>query len=179
MKLVGWSLIFFVEDSTFWGEIAKSRDVDSSLTTASYSWRTFSMAWWTKKGKMPCHPFCQIESTYVGCGMDSKSLVGKLYFLTNVCISLIEMNVILVIVDIQNIHENKNMTLNLRKLLTIVDDLFDLKWLIIWNIHMNIHIVPLYVVSFKLNPNWHNKFLHLYMDISWWGNYISDFYIMS
>ncbi len=39
-------------------------------------------------------------------------LISKLYFLTNeiVCILLIKMNVILVIVDIQNIHENKNMT---------------------------------------------------------------------
>jgi hypothetical protein len=39
-------------------------------------------------------------------------IVGELYFLTNeiVCILLIEMNVILVIVDIQDIHENKNMT---------------------------------------------------------------------
>jgi hypothetical protein len=75
------------------------------------------------------------------------------------------MNVILVIVDIQNIHENKSMTWNLQKLLAIVYYLFDHKWLIIWSIHMNIHIVPLYVVTFKLNPKWHNKFLHLYMDI--------------
>jgi hypothetical protein len=39
-------------------------------------------------------------------------LIGRLYFLTYeiVCISLIEMNVILVVVDIQDIHENKNMT---------------------------------------------------------------------
>jgi hypothetical protein len=99
-------------------------------------------------------------------------LISKLYFLTNeiVCILLIKMNVILVIVDIQNIHENKNMTWNLRKLLTIVDDLSDPKWLIIWSIHMNTHIILLYVVNFKLNPKWHNKYLHLYMDISWWGN---------
>jgi hypothetical protein len=76
------------------------------------------------------------------------------------------MNVILVVVDIQDIHENKSMTWNLQKLLTIVDDLFDPKRLIIWNIYMNIHIVPLYVVSFKLNPKSHNKFLHLYMDTS-------------
>jgi hypothetical protein len=96
------------------------------------------------------------------------SLVGRLYFLTYeiVCISFSEMNVILVIVDIQNIHENKSMIWNLQKLLAIVNDLFDHKWLIIWNIHMNTHIVPLYVVTFKLNPKWHNKFLHLYMDIS-------------
>jgi hypothetical protein len=33
------------------------------------------------------------------------------------------MNVILVIVDIQDIHEDKNMTWNLQKLLAIVDDL--------------------------------------------------------
>jgi hypothetical protein len=89
------------------------------------------------------------------------------------------MNVILVIVDIQDIHENKNMTWNLWKLLAIVDDMSDPKLLIIWSIHMNTHIVPLYVVNFKLNPKWHNKFLHLYMDISWWGNYISDFYIIA
>jgi hypothetical protein len=46
----------------------------------------------------------------------------------------------------------------------------DHKWLIIWGVHMNIHIVPFYVVSFKLNPKWHNKFPHLYMDIFWQGN---------
>jgi hypothetical protein len=87
-----------------------------------------------------------------------------------VCILLIKMNVILVVVDIQDIHENKNMTWNLQKLLAFVDDLSNPKWLIIWSIHMNIHIVFIYVVSFKLNPKWHNKFLHLYMDTSWWGN---------
>jgi hypothetical protein len=40
------------------------------------------------------------------------SFVSRLYFLMDeiVCISLIEMNVILVVVDIQNIHENKSMT---------------------------------------------------------------------
>jgi hypothetical protein len=99
-------------------------------------------------------------------------LLGILYFLTNetICILLIEMNVNLVIVHILDIHENKIMTWNLQKLLAIVDDLSNLKWLIISNIHMNTHILPLYVVSFKLNPKWHNKFLHLYMDISWWGN---------
>jgi hypothetical protein len=80
------------------------------------------------------------------------------------------MNVILVIVDIQNIHENKNMIWNLWKLLVIIGDLYDPKWLIIRSTHMNTHIVPLYVVSFKLNPKWHNKFLHLYMDTSWWRN---------
>jgi hypothetical protein len=76
----------------------------------------------------------------------------------SVCISLIEMNVILVIVETQNIHENKNMTWNLQKNLAIVDDMSDLKRLIIWSIHMNIHIVDLYVVNFKLNLKWHNKF---------------------
>jgi hypothetical protein len=97
------------------------------------------------------------------------SFVSRLYFLMDeiVCISLIEMNVILVVVDIQNIHENKSMTWNFQKLLAIVDDFSNHKWLIIWSIHMNTHIVPLYVVSFKLNMKWHNKFLHLYMDISW------------
>jgi hypothetical protein len=80
------------------------------------------------------------------------------------------MNVILVVVDIQYIHENKNMTWNLQKMLTIVDETSNPKWLIIWGTHMNIHIVPLYVISFKLYPKWHNKFLHLYMDTSWRGN---------
>jgi hypothetical protein len=83
-----------------------------------------------------------------------------------ICILFIEMNVILVIID----HENKNMTWNLRKLLAIVNDLFDLKWLIIWSTYVHTHIVPFYVVSFKLNPKWHNKFLHLYLDTSWWRN---------
>jgi hypothetical protein len=93
------------------------------------------------------------------------SLVGSLYFLTDetVCILLIKMNVILVVVDIQDIHENKSMTWNLQKMLTIVVDLFDHKWLIIWSLHMNTHIVPLYMVSFKLKRRWHNKFMHLYI----------------
>jgi len=58
------------------------------------------------------------------------SRVGRLYFLTDeiVYISLIEMNVILVIVDIQNIHENKSMTWNFfQKLLAIIDDFSDHK----------------------------------------------------
>ncbi|KAH9549939.1 hypothetical protein CY35_10G046200 [Sphagnum magellanicum] len=40
------------------------------------------------------------------------SLVRGLYFLTDetVCISFVEMNVILFVVDIQNIHKNKSMT---------------------------------------------------------------------
>ncbi|CAK9227198.1 unnamed protein product [Sphagnum troendelagicum] len=45
---------------------------------------------------------------------------------------------------------------------TGVDDLSDPKRLIIWSTHMNTHILPLYVVSFKLSPKWHSKFLHLY-----------------
>ncbi len=122
----------------------------------------------TKKGKIPYHCFCQTQIHTFEVVWIQSSLVGRLYFLTYeiVCISFSEMNVILVIVDIQNIHENKSMIWNLQKLLAIVNDLFDHKWLIIWNIHMNTHIVPLYVVTFKLNPKWHNKFLHLYMDIS-------------
>jgi hypothetical protein len=63
------------------------------------------------------------------------------------------MNGILVVVDIQDIHESKNMTWNLQKILAIVDDLFDHKWLIIWNTHTNTHIVPLYVVNFKFLSN--------------------------
>jgi hypothetical protein len=63
------------------------------------------------------------------------------------------MNGILVVVDIQDIHESKSTTWNLQKNLAIVDDLFDHKWLIIWNIHMNTHIVPLYVVNFKFLSN--------------------------
>jgi len=99
-------------------------------------------------------------------------LVGRLYFLMDetIYISFIEMNVIMVIVDIQDIHENESMTWNLQKLLAIVDDQSNPKWLIIWSTHMNTHIVPLYVVSFKLNLQWHNKFLHLYMDTFWWRN---------
>jgi hypothetical protein len=48
---------------------------------------------------------------------------------------------------------------------TGVDDLSDPKRLIIWSTHMNTHILPLYVVSFKLSPKWHSKFLHLYMTV--------------
>jgi hypothetical protein len=56
-------------------------------------------------------------------------LVNRLYFLTDeiVCILDFEMNVILIIFDIQNIHENKSMTQNLGKLLTIVNDMSDPK----------------------------------------------------
>jgi hypothetical protein len=61
------------------------------------------------------------------------------------------MNVILVIVDIQDIHENKSMTWNLQKLLAIINDFSNPKWIIIWSIDMNTHIVPFYVVNFKLN----------------------------
>jgi hypothetical protein len=63
------------------------------------------------------------------------------------------MNVILVVVNIQDIHESKSMTWNLQKNLAIVDDLSDHKWLIIWNTYMNTHIVPLYVVNFKFLLN--------------------------
>ncbi|CAK9877113.1 unnamed protein product [Sphagnum jensenii] len=40
---------------------------------------------------------------------------------------------------------------------TGVDDLSDPKRLIIWSTHMNTHILPLYVVSFKLSPKWHKE----------------------
>jgi hypothetical protein len=38
---------------------------------------------------------------------------------------------------------------------TGVDDLFAPKRLIVWSTHMNTHILPLYAVSFKLSPKWH------------------------
>uniref|UniRef100_A0A7I4D572 Poly [ADP-ribose] polymerase n=1 Tax=Physcomitrium patens TaxID=3218 RepID=A0A7I4D572_PHYPA len=38
---------------------------------------------------------------------------------------------------------------------TGVDDLVSPKRLIVWSTHMNTHILPLYVVSFKLPPLWH------------------------
>jgi hypothetical protein len=37
---------------------------------------------------------------------------------------------------------------------TGADDLFAPKRLIVWSTHMNTHILPLYVVSFKLAPRW-------------------------
>lgn len=40
---------------------------------------------------------------------------------------------------------------------TGVDDLHAPKRLIVWSTHMNTHILPLYVVSFKLPPRWHRK----------------------
>lgn len=40
---------------------------------------------------------------------------------------------------------------------TGVDDLLAPKRLIVWSTHMNTHILPLYVVSFKLPPRWHRK----------------------
>jgi hypothetical protein len=55
------------------------------------------------------------------------------------------------------------------KFAKIVSNMSDPKWVIIWTTHMNTRIVPFYVVSFKLNPKWHNKFLHLYMDIFYEG----------
>jgi hypothetical protein len=39
---------------------------------------------------------------------------------------------------------------------TGVDDLFAPKRLIVWSTHMNTHILPLYAVSFKLSPKWHD-----------------------
>jgi hypothetical protein len=38
---------------------------------------------------------------------------------------------------------------------TGVDDLVNPKRLIVWSTHMNTHILPLYVVSFRLPPRWH------------------------
>ncbi|XP_024365368.1 inactive poly [ADP-ribose] polymerase RCD1 [Physcomitrium patens] len=38
---------------------------------------------------------------------------------------------------------------------TGVDDINSPKRLIVWSTHMNTHILPLYVVSFKLPPKWH------------------------
>jgi hypothetical protein len=48
------------------------------------------------------------------------SFVGRLYFFMDeiVCISHIEMNVILVVVDIQNIHENKKHDLKFSKIIS-------------------------------------------------------------
>lgn len=43
---------------------------------------------------------------------------------------------------------------------TGVDDLVSPKRLIVWSTHMNTHILPLYVVSFKLPPLWHSKYHH-------------------
>jgi hypothetical protein len=108
------------------------------------------------KRKVRCHVilFVKLKVHTFEVVWPQSPLIGRLYFSMHetICISLIEMNVILVIVDIQDIHKNKNMTWNLQKMLVIVNDMFDPKWLIILSIHMNTHIVPLYVVSFKLNP---------------------------
>jgi hypothetical protein len=46
---------------------------------------------------------------------------------------------------------------------TGADDLFAPKRLIVWSTHMNTHILPLYVVSFKLAPRWRGKSLHQHM----------------
>jgi hypothetical protein len=43
---------------------------------------------------------------------------------------------------------------------TGADDLFAPKRLIVWSTHMNTHILPLYVVRFKLSPKWHGMLLH-------------------
>lgn len=43
---------------------------------------------------------------------------------------------------------------------TGVDDLVSPRRLIVWSTHMNTHILPLYVVSFRLPPRWHRKFHH-------------------
>lgn len=43
---------------------------------------------------------------------------------------------------------------------TGVDDLVSPRRLIVWSTHMNTHILPLYVVSFRLPPSWHRKFRH-------------------
>jgi hypothetical protein len=66
----------------------------------------------TKKGKIPYILFVKLKVHTFEVIWIQSSLVGRLCFLTDetVCISLIEMDVILVVVDIQNIHENKNMT---------------------------------------------------------------------
>lgn len=44
---------------------------------------------------------------------------------------------------------------------TGVDDLLSPKRLIVWSTHMNTHILPVYVVSFKLPCRWHGKHSHL------------------
>jgi hypothetical protein len=44
---------------------------------------------------------------------------------------------------------------------TGVDDLLAPKRLIVWSTHMNTHILPLYVVSFKLPPRWHRMMTEL------------------
>ncbi len=110
-----------------------------------------------RQRKVRCHIilFVKLKVHMFEVVWTQSSLVGKLYFLTDetICISLFEMNLILVVVDIQDIHENKSMTWNLQKILAIVDDLSDHKWLIMWNTHMNTHIVPLYVVNFKFLSN--------------------------
>jgi hypothetical protein len=46
---------------------------------------------------------------------------------------------------------------------TGADDLFAPKRLIVWSTHMNTHILPLHVVSFKLAPRWRGKSLHQHM----------------
>jgi len=43
---------------------------------------------------------------------------------------------------------------------TGADDLLAPKRLIVWSTHMNTHILPLYVVRFKLSPKWHGMLLH-------------------
>ncbi len=48
---------------------------------------------------------------------------------------------------------------------TGADDLFAPKQLIVWSTHMNTHILPLYVVRFKLSPKWHSMLLH-WLDFS-------------
>ncbi|CAK9267787.1 unnamed protein product [Sphagnum jensenii] len=40
---------------------------------------------------------------------------------------------------------------------TGADDLSAPKRLIVWSTHMNTHILPLYAVSFKLSPKWHEE----------------------
>lgn len=47
---------------------------------------------------------------------------------------------------------------------TGVDDLLAPKRLIVWSTHMNTHILPLYVVSFKLPPRWHRKYRNASID---------------
>jgi hypothetical protein len=103
---------FFVGESTFSREIAKGKDLDSfsqlhPIVEEHFPW--FNM---TKKDKMPCHFFVKLKIHTFEVVWTQSFLVGSLYFLTDeiVCISLIEMNVILVIINIQDIHENKGMT---------------------------------------------------------------------
>lgn len=43
---------------------------------------------------------------------------------------------------------------------TGVDDTVSPRRLVVWSTHMNTHILPLYVVSFRLPPCWHSKFHH-------------------